>query len=589
VYLKTGSLRSFSRVGRRSKVFTIPPEQVNFEGMISGNLRRWAGAAMLSLVRLYELSRLQIGALKTEEHRWEFLTTRKREMLRSTSAALLVAIGYYIGTLIGFELTPQNQPISTFWPPNAILLASLLLTHRRRWWMLLLAVLPAHMLIQLPMGVPWVTSIGWYLTNTGEALLGAYLITEVQDARASFERVRGLVVFLVFAVFCAPLVTSFVDAAVVTLTGWGRDYWLVWTTRLLSNMLAEMTLVPAIVLFWLEGPGWIRKATLGRSIEAVILFCSVVMVGGFGFAIETKGQVHVSFFFYCLLLPILLWASLRFEFGGLSATLLTISLIMAWAAIHGRGPFFSSTLAKVMELQLFLCIIALPFMFLGAVLAEQRETARSLRESRGRLIDSQEQERRRIARELHDGVGQALALAEIELAQLSDEIDVPVKPRLQTLVDQLAEISNVTREISHGLHPSHLEYLGLPGALSKLCRDAAQDRQLEVEFVQGEVPPQLDSEVSLSLYRVAQEALHNVTKYSRARRVEVCLRVKSGRLWMDVVDDGVGFAKQLGPKAGIGMESMRERMELIGGAISIKSAPMKGTKIQASVPLDRAA
>lgn len=555
--------------------------------MISGDLRGWAGASMLSLARLYERSRLQIGAMTADELRWEFLTSRRREMLGSISAALLVAAGYYLGTLVGFLLTPNGQRISTFWPPNAILLASLLLTHRRRWWMMLLAVLPAHLLIQLPMGIPWMTSIGWFLTNTGEALLGAYLITEVQDAKGSFERVRGLLIFLAFAAFCAPLLTSFVDAGVVTLTGWGKDYWLVWMTRLLSNVLAEVTLVPVIVLFWLHGPEWIREATLARYVEAVILLCSVILVGGFGFGTRGTDQLHILFF--CLLLPILLWASLRFEFGGLSATLLTINLIIAWAAIHGRGPFLSSSPARIMELQLFLCIVALPFMFLGAVLAQQRETARSLRESRGRLIDSQEQERRRIARELHDGIGQSLALAEIELAQISDEIEAPMKPRLQTLVAQLSDISNVTREISHGLHPSHLEYLGLPGALSKLCRDAAQDRLLEVEFIQGEVPPQLDSEVSLSLYRVAQEALHNVTKYSRAHRVEVCLRVKSGRLWMDVVDDGVGFAKQRGPKGGIGMESMRERMELIGGAISIKSAPMKGTKIQASVPLDRSA
>src|SRR5512133_1183134 len=114
--------------------------------MISGDLRGWAGAAMLSLVRLYERSRLQIGAMKADELRWEFLTSRRREMFRSISAALLVAAGYYLGTLVGFLLTPKGQRISTFWPPNAILLASLLLTHRRRWWMMLLAVLPAHLL-----------------------------------------------------------------------------------------------------------------------------------------------------------------------------------------------------------------------------------------------------------------------------------------------------------------------------------------------------------------------------------------------------------------------------------------------------------
>jgi signal transduction histidine kinase len=235
-----------------------------------------------------------------------------------------------------------------------------------------------------------------------------------------------------------------------------------------------------------------------------------------------------------------------------------------------------------MTLQVFLCAISLPFMFLGVVLSQQRVTEQSLRDSRLRLIDSQEKERRRIARELHDGVGQSLALLQIELSQLEVECDPPMQSKLEDLARKVSDVSNVTREISHGLHPSHLEYLGLSRSLDKLCREFAQDRLLDIEFVKGELPEHLDPEVSLSLYRVAQEALHNAAKYSRARHVEV-------RLWMEIVDDGVGLAARRNDQVGMGMESMRERMELVGGAISIESAPMKGTKVRASVSLVRTA
>src|SRR5436190_3071707 len=87
-------------------------------------------------------------------------------ILPTASAALLVGISYYVGTRVGFAWTPSGQPNSTFWPPNAILLAALLLTPRRAWWTLLLAVLPAHMFAQLQTGVPMWTVVGWFITNS---------------------------------------------------------------------------------------------------------------------------------------------------------------------------------------------------------------------------------------------------------------------------------------------------------------------------------------------------------------------------------------------------------------------------------------
>jgi integral membrane sensor domain MASE1 len=166
---------------------------------------------------------------------------------QSLAIAALVAVGYYVGTIVGFWLTPSSQPISTFWPPNAILLAALLLIPRRTWWIILLAVLLAHLIAQQRSGVPLPTAVGWFIGNTGEAVVGAMCISHFTNQRRVFERVRGVLVFLIFGVVFAPLVTSFVDAAVVVWTGWGNGYWLLWTERLFSNMLAALTIVPTIV------------------------------------------------------------------------------------------------------------------------------------------------------------------------------------------------------------------------------------------------------------------------------------------------------------------------------------------------------
>ena len=96
-----------------------------------------------------------------------------RQLLRTGVPAFIVGAGYYVGTRIGFALTPSSTPTATFWPPNAILLAALLLAPTRMWWAFLLAVFPAHLLAQAQVGVPTWTAIGWFISNTGEALIGA--------------------------------------------------------------------------------------------------------------------------------------------------------------------------------------------------------------------------------------------------------------------------------------------------------------------------------------------------------------------------------------------------------------------------------
>jgi integral membrane sensor domain MASE1 len=184
-------------------------------------------------------------------------SVRPWSVLRTTTIAILTSIGYYLFTKIGFALTPVRSPISTLWPPNAMLLASLLLAPRAVWKFFLLAGLPAHLLVQFQAGVSLATSLGWFGGNVGEAIIGATLIRHFSRSEELFESLLGVIIFLIFGALIAPLSTSFEDAAVVLATGRGNAYWELWTARLFSNMLAELTLVPAIVVVGVKGISWI--------------------------------------------------------------------------------------------------------------------------------------------------------------------------------------------------------------------------------------------------------------------------------------------------------------------------------------------
>jgi signal transduction histidine kinase len=497
-------------------------------------------------------------------------------------ASFSVAISYYVATKIGFALTPQGVPISAFWPPNAILLAALLLTPGRLWWALILAVLPAHLLVQLGLGVPLLTALGWFVGNTSEALIGAACIRRFKPGMP-FDTVRGLIIFLVFGVFGAPLFTSFLDAGVVLTTGWGRGYWGLWTERLFSNMLADLTLIPTIVIFaWMDS-GWIRKVKFARFLEAGLLGTGVVAISFLVFGREVPLQGGQALLYTPL--PLLLWAAVRFGLGGLAPCLLAVALISVGNVMHGRGPFVGYAMsANVLSLQVFLCLIAISLMSLAAVIAELRDTEESLRRASRKLIHAQEEERYRIARELHDDIGQQLALIELEVNELHAESNSGIKQRLGRVSDRVVQVATATRQISRGLHSTQLSLLGLVPALRILCREIAEEHSLPIRFKSENIPDSVPADVSLCLYRVTQEALHNVTKHSRATAAAVELQKQGGRLLLRVVDDGRGFAVEA-VSGGLGFTSMRERLRSVGGTIEIESAITKGTKIEASVPI----
>ena len=215
------------------------------------------------------------------------------------------------------------------------------------------------------------------------------------------------------------------------------------------------------------------------------------------------------------------------------------------------------------------------------------ERARQAAEA-GRLLQAQENESRRIARELHDDLGQGLALLTVRmdlLRQSPPEETGELEARMQELLTQIRFLSSSVHDLSHQLHPSKLEQLGLVAAIGGLCRELTHSHGLKIEFTHDELPA-VSPDTAVCLYRIAQEGLRNAIKHSGTRQAEVVLRRAADVISLWIVDHGRGFNPgQVQGKSGLGLVSMRERVRYLGGEIAIDSQPSGGTRLHVRVPL----
>jgi PAS domain S-box-containing protein len=202
-----------------------------------------------------------------------------------------------------------------------------------------------------------------------------------------------------------------------------------------------------------------------------------------------------------------------------------------------------------------------------------------------KLIESQEQERARIGRELHDDINQRLAMLALELEQLQGNPSA-VSTRLQELRKQTTELSNDVQALSHELHSSKLEYLGVVSGIKSWCKEFGERQKMEIDF-KSDVSSVLPLDVGVCLFRVLQESLHNAAKHSAVKRIEVQLREVSNEIHLIVTDLGRGFDVEAAIQGqGLGLTSMQERVRLLNGSIDIQSKAMGGTTIHVRVPLE---
>ena len=230
-----------------------------------------------------------------------------------------------------------------------------------------------------------------------------------------------------------------------------------------------------------------------------------------------------------------------------------------------------------------------PQYFVGEVIdvTKRKQAEEALSDMTRKLVEAQELERARIARELHDNTTQQLAMLAIELSQLrkrTEDLPLEVRDRMYELQQMTSEISTGVHALSHELHSSTLELLGLVTGMRGWCKEFGERQQLQIDFRSDDVP-KLPQDTSLCLFRVLQEALQNAAKHSGVKQIAVQLTVNSGEIHLIVRDSGKGFDMDSAMRSrGLGLTSMQERVRLVGGTLAVDSKPLAGTTIHVSVP-----
>jgi len=215
-----------------------------------------------------------------------------------------------------------------------------------------------------------------------------------------------------------------------------------------------------------------------------------------------------------------------------------------------------------------------------------KQSEETLSKVNQKLIQAHEEERTRIARELHDDICQRIAMLVVRLDDFrhgqSESLSQPRE--IGQASEELQDLASDVQALSHRLHSSKLQYLGLTAASAGFCKEFSAQQGVEIDFQSESIPKELSEEISICLFRVLQEALQNATKHSGSSRFQVSIKGASNQIELTVHDSGIGFEQEKAfYKQGLGLTSMRERMKLVNGELSVESGLQLGTTIRARV------
>jgi signal transduction histidine kinase len=486
--------------------------------------------------------------------------------------------------------------ISSVWIPGGVMLALAVLTEPRWWPAVLTAAGAGTGLLFLTLDL--VRPAGAVLLGLAGAIQTAALAGVLRSVLRRPFALATLPEFLTYLIVVAggSVVASllFLAAGGVAL---GPVAFPVWPAFTLSVLAGYLMVTPVVVLLVRDGHRLRRSGARGR-LEAGILGLLLTLAAG---TVFTGGLSRSAAWTACAMTipPLLLWSAMRFGALGASASLLLVTVIATLSINRGLGPFAITSLSRsTLSLQLVILGTGLPLLALAVIVGERNRATAALQPSHLRLrsltrelIAAREKEATRIARELHDDVGQRLALLSIGLSRLRQAAaqSAGTSQEIVRLQEQTSSIARALRDISHDLYPAALAHVGLSSALQLKCEEVHQATGMDLHLVDQGDTSALPLDISLCLYRVAQEALNNVTRHSGANSANLSLRRQGAELMLQVSDQGRGFT--LGSPAqatGLGLHSAAERIGSFGGTLTVESAPGAGTTLSATVPLWRA-
>ena len=534
--------------------------------------------------------------------------------------ALAVSIGYYLAARLGLALTLAPQPISTLWPPNALLAAALLLAPTRAWPLLVAAALPGHLAAELPSSVPTAMVFGWYLSNCSEALIGAALVRAFEPAPLRLDSLRNVGLFLLCAVLAAPVLSSFIDAALVRIIGWGSStYWQLVAARVPSNILAELTVGPLILAWAAVGWSGLRSLSIVRHVEAVTMLAGLLAVCFAVFDSDINANVSPALFY--LPVPFLLWASMRLGPSGTATAIALMTVAILWGAAHGLGPFAHRPPQETAHhMQLFLIAVSVPVLLLSVALEERSRATRDAREQQLQLTHLS---RVALLGELSGGIAHELnqpltaILSNAQAAQhfLANKTGTP--EILAEILHDIVLADQRAGEVIHRLRAlfkrgetqfGPIEVNTLVGEVLDIVRGDLVTRAVEVERdLEAGLPGVNGDRVELQqvMLNLVMNGCEAMGAASAARRLVVRTRRIDGGIAISVEDSGAGFSAAQYERMfeafyttkpqglGLGLSISQTILRAHGGRLWGEASPGRGATFHVELPVlqneDRAA
>jgi PAS domain S-box-containing protein len=302
--------------------------------------------------------------------------------LRTVAYVLASTVCYYVATQIAWSLTFPDSKVSLFFPPQAVLLCILLLVPTRHWWAYVLAAVSAHFLATQQAGWPPLYALTCEAFDALKCVSAAAGVRFLIKSPLKAITLRDAILFVLIVVVFVPFGTAFWGASFTVSWGYGTRYWVEWRNLGISNAVTAVVLVP---LFLLGAHHLFNRRTVAlsrpRVIEAALLGACTVALGIFVFD-QTPAGPNASPALLYTPIPLLIWSALRFGLGGISVSMLIITIQAIWGTMRGHGPFLSQTpIENALALQLFLLVTATPLMLLAVVVEEERRSKEALRES----------------------------------------------------------------------------------------------------------------------------------------------------------------------------------------------------------------
>jgi signal transduction histidine kinase len=527
--------------------------------------------------------------MATQAHPYpvQSLLGRAAAVTRSRSAqyvagALALAAAYYGAAKLGQSLR-YTASVSAIWPPAGVGIAALYLWGLRWWPGVFIAELAVNgeLLVgehALPLG----SLIGQQAGNMAEIVVGALLLRRLIGSRAALDRADQIGGMLA-GLGIATAISATVGTASMLLGGVIQESEALhfWRTWWLGDTAGALVVVP-LALAWVPGPAaaWRRIcAWQGALMIAVVVGFSVL-------AFSIEGPVAYMVF------PALIWAAFRFGPAGATLSVAIAAGIAIGFTAHEAGPFSTQPIdLRTLSTQVYIVVAALTTLFLSALVLERERAAAQLAEAKRHEDDLARKERHRIARDLHDSVSQALfsTVLHTRAAQkaLKRKRLKPADPLEQSL-DAIGELTRSAqsemRALIFELGHDALEE-GLVAALARHASMLRTAHGLDAD-VQGPERLPLSARAQTQLFGIGREALANVAKHAGASKAWVHIEARSGRVVVEVRDDGSGFDSAARHPGHFGLESMHSRAAELGAVLTISSAPGAGTVVRVEAKSD---